>query len=102
MEIRNSYHPGIACQVKGAGFLAVLTGGAAYAKRAEAEGENCALDGLGDMAVYVAIVALDADDSDYATKREAAAHWTAHSGTKLTYAESLRYFPGIPESCYRA
>jgi hypothetical protein len=88
MEIINIYHVPVPVRAnaKGAGFLAVLTEGAAH-----------------DQAVYIGIAGgLDVDAPDYESVRFAAAHWITHSGQKLNYARALQYFPRLIESAYRA
>lgn len=60
----------------------------------------------GDLSAYAGIVNLDVDSFDeypeYATARETAANWVAHSGHKLTLDKARAYFPDLSESDYRA
>jgi len=87
MKILNTYHIPVPVQnnVKGAGFLAVLTEGVAR-----------------DQAVYIGIAGdLDMDSPYYVAKRMAAAWWVTHHGQKLPYRKALAYFPSLVESDYR-
>lgn len=88
MEILNVSHVAVPVRANamGAGFLAVLTKGAAN-----------------DQAVYVGIAgSLGTDSPDYEATRHAAAHWVAHYGMKLSYRKALAYFPSLEEAEYRA
>ena len=85
MEVIGVYVPGVPRQEGVEGYLVVaLTTGATGR----------------DYAVYIGVARLeDATDED---QRAQAAEWVAHSGTKLTYAKALNYFPNLDEGRYRA
>ncbi len=92
MEILNTYHVPVPVQdnVKGAAFLAVLTG---------------AWSGSGEQAVYIGIAGgldIDASGSDYESWRADAAEWIAYHGQKLPYRKARTYFPSLVEANYRA
>ena len=65
---------------------------------------SCGEGPIGDSAVYIGAAHLwdyDLSPALYSDSKERAAEWIAHNGRKLTYRESLHYFPSLREAEYR-